>query len=335
MVAVGAHYFGAQLVSLRHIHSGLQGCVSRYGRAHPCGVTECDTFERDALHGIVRRALHAQQCFNRRHLNIGIGHRLSLSRHIVHLLLPGIKIPFSRSVEQLLGIGKIERRVMSVRRHHRRRPRVHEMDVAFGLVKRHRRTVALHLYTLHAQICHAPHFVEHHFGMLGVEHTLHCRCRNIENLVLLVHTAYAVHLLEVFHVPRPVSLFAVHPELAELERPAVELRHIGDIEFSLLLPSRDFHSAANHGVAVSHDVRAVILGAHHDSLVKPVRAGLQTYANVVSPVEPPFFPCLLQSLFQGIRTGLHRYVGCRSRVCRRGSNQYRGKSCIHVHLYNL
>ena len=189
-------------------------------------------------------------------------------------------------------------------------PRVHEVDVTFGLVECHGCAVALYLDVLDAQVGHTPHFVYHHFGISGVDDLFHRRSRHIQYFLGLVDGSDAVHVVEIGHVSCPNGLAAIHPQLSEFQRSAVEVGHLCHIIFALFLPSCEAYAAAHGHLPVGHDTGAVVFGSDDDGLVQPVGAFAQVDAHLLSSVESSGLTSLLQRLFYGVGTGFYDNV-CR------------------------
>src|SRR5574344_597461 len=150
MVTVSAFHLRLQLVSLCHIHTGLERGVAFNRRAQPCGIRETHAVECYVLNGIVGRSDGMHKSFHCRCFHIGMVHIFAFFRQIINLSCTIIEIPFTRFIHQLLCVGKIEGRIMTVIRYHRGWPRLHEVDMAFRLLKSDGGAVAHHFYRFHA-----------------------------------------------------------------------------------------------------------------------------------------------------------------------------------------
>ena len=179
--------------------------------------------------GTVGRAFHFEQCFQSGSLHLGCSHVLTRAWVVVELTGVGVEEPFAGFIEQMAAVGQVESRVVHAAWcHHRRRPRVHEVHMALGVVEGDGSTVAHHSDVLDAKVGDAPHFVEHHLGRIGHERRAvgHERPdgfgRHVDGSRRLVDGEDAIHLLEVADVACLDGLPAVHPQLSELQRAAVE-----------------------------------------------------------------------------------------------------------------
>ena len=260
-------------------------------------------------HRTVRCALHTEQRFQCRCLNLGRAHVLAGPGIVVKAVRIGVEKPLAGLIEQAARVGQVESRVvLAPRCHHGRRPRVHEVHVALGVVEGDGGAVAHHPDALDAQVGHAPHLVEHHLGVFLVRNGLHSGGRHVERLLRLVHRTYLLHLLEVAHVARPDGFTAVHPQLAELQRPTVELRNVGHPELSLSSPALDEHAAADGHVAIGFQRDVFVLRTDDDGLRQTVDARLQLQHAPVAVVLHDEQPGLLQGLFDGEFTGFHFHI---------------------------
>ena len=79
-------------------------------------MREPDAFHRDITYRMLGSAYEFHQGFQHRHYRLA--DVLACPRHIIHFVLADVVIPFSRLIQQFLGIRQIEGRGMfSVRRH--------------------------------------------------------------------------------------------------------------------------------------------------------------------------------------------------------------------------
>lgn len=94
------------LISIGHIHTGLEGYVTHERGTHPCSVLEAYVLEANILNRTVERSLNIDQCLHSR--NYSLGHSLALTGIIVELACIDIVIPFPGLIEQLAGVGEVE-----------------------------------------------------------------------------------------------------------------------------------------------------------------------------------------------------------------------------------
>ena len=113
---VGTVNLRTQFIGLHQIHACLQGHMSFLRGTHPCGMREPDAFHRDIAYRMLGSSDEFHQGFQHRHYRLV--DVLACPRHVIHFVLANVVIPFSRFIQQFLGIGHIERRGMfRVRRH--------------------------------------------------------------------------------------------------------------------------------------------------------------------------------------------------------------------------
>ena len=79
-------------------------------------MREPDVFHRDITYRMLGSADEFHKSFQHRHYRFADG--FACPRHVIHFVLAYVVIPFSRLIQQFLGIRQIERRGMfRVRRH--------------------------------------------------------------------------------------------------------------------------------------------------------------------------------------------------------------------------
>ena len=160
-------------------------------------MAESDALEGDVGDGSVGGAFHLEEGLQGRGFHRDGAQVFTWQWHIVEFLFLRVKIPLSGLVEQLFCIGEVEGGVVTVGVHHRRGPGVHEVYVALGVVEGDGGTVAGHFDVFDAEVCDAPHLMQHHLKVAGMEHVSDGLGWHVERLFALVHRQDAVHLLEV------------------------------------------------------------------------------------------------------------------------------------------
>ena len=77
-------------------------------------------------------------------------------------------------------------------------------------------------------------------------------CRHIKNFILLIHTANAIHLFEIFHITGTNCLFSIHPQLAEIQWTSIKYRYICHPNFPLLLPAIYADSSTQYHLFIAY-----------------------------------------------------------------------------------
>ena len=110
-------------------------------RPQPGGVGEGNVSKLDAAYRPVERAFDLHERFQSRRDDLRLSQVLVRSRPVINFSAGHWLKPFTRLIEELDGVDQEERRVV-IRPHHRRGPRMLELDPALGLLKCHARLCA-------------------------------------------------------------------------------------------------------------------------------------------------------------------------------------------------
>ena len=250
-------------------------------------------------------AYEFHQGFQHRHYRLADG--LACPRHVIHFVLADVVIPFSRLIQQFLGIGQIERRGMLRVRRHRRGPGMFKLQSVLWLMEANSRGIALWGNALDAQVGGAPHFVQHHFGVWSLQNFLHRFPGNPQHMVLLVVSTDAVHLLEITDIARPDGFLSVHPQLTEVNRTSVEVGHIGHQQLPLTFPTGNLHTATDNGI-LSLDGQSAVLRSEPQGLIEIIGTCLKMDGHFGGLSQSSHFAGLAQGIGQ-------RRVGSDTNVC--------------------
>ena len=72
------------------------------------------------------------------------------------------------------------------------------------------------------------------------------RSRNPDDAFLLIYPSDARHLIEITHATCPISPRVIHPEMSEIHRTSIEIRHISHPISALFLPSANLYGSCKH-----------------------------------------------------------------------------------------